>query len=102
MRDLIWEVIGFTGAGCFVLRWVVHLWYRRRTASARVPSSFWIMSLAGGVMTSAYFWWGVPNRVGFLQSMGPLVVTVANLYLDWGQRRGAGPVDAADTSVGDG
>ncbi len=82
-----WTLIGWTGGTCFGLRWVVQVIHRRRTGSAAVPSSFWWISLAGGMMTLAYFISGHPDSVGVLQSVIPAALACYNLWLDRSERR---------------
>ena len=84
-----WKLIGWTGALCFALRWAVQIWHRKRTADARLPSSFWWVSIAGGVMTVAYFTFGQPDSVGVLQSVAPLVLACWNLGMDRKERTAA-------------
>lgn len=81
-----WKLIGWSGALCFGLRWVVQAWYRQRTREAHLPTAFWWISLAGAVMTLAYFCCGHPDSVGVLQSLPLLVLALWNLGMDERQR----------------
>lgn len=84
-----WKLIGFAGGLCFVLRWAIQVWHRRRTGTAEVPGSFWWISLAGGVLTLAYFVFGHPDGVGVMQSAFPALLALYNLWLDRTQRQPA-------------
>lgn len=86
-----WKIIGLTGGTCFGLRWLVQVWHRRKTGSAAMPSSFWWISLLGGLLTLAYFISGNLDSVGILQSVIPASLAGYNLWLDRSERRRATP-----------
>lgn len=82
-----WKGLGLAGALCFASRWFVQVRHRRRTRSAEMPTSFWLISVIGAALTSAYFIWGKNDSVGILQNVLPLSVAVYNLWLDLAHRR---------------
>jgi lipid-A-disaccharide synthase-like uncharacterized protein len=77
-----WKLIGWSGALCFGLRWVVQAWHRQRTRDARLPSAFWWISLGGAGLTLSYFCFGQPDSVGVLQSLPLLLLAGWNLSMD--------------------
>ncbi len=81
-----WKLVGYCGALCFTLRWIVQSMHRHRTASSTVPPSFWWISLAGAGMSLSYFIWGKNDSVGVLQNLFPMALSCYNLYLDSRQR----------------
>lgn len=92
MRDVIgvafgivvtpWKLIGFFGASMFAARWVLQAWATRRAGRPIIPRSFWILSLAGSAMVTAYFIWGKNDAVGILTNVLPASVAFYNLVLD--------------------
>ena len=52
--DTIWIATGFLGQGLFFGRWIVQWLASERSASSKVPISFWYLSLVGGLITLAY------------------------------------------------
>jgi lipid-A-disaccharide synthase-like uncharacterized protein len=77
-----WKVIGWLGALCFAGRWIVQVIYRKRTGSNRIPTTFWVMSVVGSLMTLCYFIWGKNDSVGILQNALPSTIAIYNLWLD--------------------
>jgi len=77
-----WKLLGFVGAFCFAGRWLVQAWHRRKTGTATMPTLFWIISLAGAGMVTAYFVWGKNDSVGILTNMLPASVALYNLIQD--------------------
>ena len=49
--DTIWIATGFLGQGLFFGRWIVQWLASERSASSKVPISFWYLSLIGGLIT---------------------------------------------------
>ena len=77
-----WKVIGLLGALLFAARWLVQAWATKRAARLTIPRSFWIMSLSGSAMVTAYFIWGKNDAVGVLTNLLPASVAVYNLMMD--------------------
>ncbi len=86
-----WKLLGWTGASMFALRWVIQARHRKRTGTTEMPTSFWIVSLFGAVLTTAYFIFGKNDSVGILQNALPAGVAFYNLALDLKKRRGQSP-----------
>lgn len=83
----VWKCVGLAGALMFSARWFVHMWHRNRTKTAEVPTVFWIMSLIGASLTSAYFIFGKNDSVGIIQNVMPMSVAGWNLWMDLNHRR---------------
>lgn len=81
-----WKLVGWAGALCFTLRWLVQAVHRHRTGSGAVPVSFWWISLVGAAMTCSYFIFGKNDSVGIIQNLFPMAVSAHNLWLDLRQR----------------
>ena len=77
-----WKILGLVGATLFAGRWLYQAWHRKRTGSSEIPTSFWVLSLIGAVMTTMYFVWGKNDSVGFLQNFLPALVACYNLVQD--------------------
>lgn len=77
-----WKILGLVGAFCFAGRWLVQAWHRKRTGSATMPTLFWIISLAGALMVTAYFVWGKNDSVGIITNALPASVAFWNLAQD--------------------
>jgi lipid-A-disaccharide synthase-like uncharacterized protein len=77
-----WKVIGLLGALMFAARWLVQALATRRAARPTIPRSFWVMSLSGSAMVTAYFIWGKNDAVGVLTNLLPASVAVYNLVMD--------------------
>ena len=77
-----WKLVGFGGALCFAGRWLVQAWHRKKTGSAVMPTLFWIISLSGAGMLTAYFIWGKNDSVGILTNALPSSVALWNLIQD--------------------
>jgi lipid-A-disaccharide synthase-like uncharacterized protein len=86
-----WKIVGWCGALCFTLRWIVQSIHRHRTASATVPAAFWWISLVGAGMLLSYFVFGKNDSVGILSNLFPMVIAVYNLHLDHRQRQAPRP-----------
>lgn len=78
--DTIWIAIGFLGQGLFFGRWIVQWLASERSASSRVPISFWYLSLVGGLITLAYAIYRKDPVFIAGQSIGS-VVYIRNLML---------------------
>lgn len=78
-----WKLIGYTGASMFGLRWLVQLVASRRAGRPVIPRLFWLMSLAGSLMTLAYFLFSSKqDSVGVLQNLFPAFTAGYSLWLD--------------------
>jgi len=77
-----WKLLGLVGALCFAGRWLIQAWHRKRTGSATMPTAFWIVSLAGAGMVTAYFVWGKNDSVGIITNALPASVALWNLTQD--------------------
>ena len=77
-----WKLVGFIGALMFAGRWIVQAWATRRAGRPTIPRSFWIISLVGSAMVTAYFIWGKNDSVGVLTNLLPAAVSLYNLVLD--------------------
>ena len=86
-----WKILGLAGAGLFALRWVIQARHRRRTGTSEMPTSFWVVSLAGAALTTLYFIFGKNDSVGILQNSLPAGVAFYNLFLDLKRRGTAKP-----------
>ena len=78
--DTIWIATGFLGQGLFFGRWIVQWLASERSASSKVPISFWYLSLVGGLITLAYAIYRKDPVFIAGQSIGS-VVYVRNLML---------------------
>jgi lipid-A-disaccharide synthase-like uncharacterized protein len=70
------------GALLFAARRVASAWTSQRAARPTIPRSFWVMSLSGSAMVTAYFIWGKNDAVGVLTNLLPASVAVYNLVMD--------------------
>lgn len=78
--DTIWIATGFLGQGLFFGRWIVQWLASERSASSKVPISFWYLSLVGGLITLAYAIYRKDPVFIAGQSIGS-VVYIRNLML---------------------
>ena len=78
--ETIWIATGFLGQGLFFGRWVVQWLASERSATSKVPISFWYLSLVGGLITLAYAIYRKDPVFIAGQSIGA-VVYVRNLML---------------------
>jgi lipid-A-disaccharide synthase-like uncharacterized protein len=78
-----WKAIGMTGALMFGARWLIQFVASRRAGRPVIPRLFWYMSLAGSVMTLAYFLFSEKqDAVGVLQNLFPAFTAAYSLWLD--------------------
>jgi lipid-A-disaccharide synthase-like uncharacterized protein len=85
-----WKMIGLAGAMMFAGRWVVQLVASRKHGKPVIPRAFWYMSLAGSVMTLAYFLFShKQDAVGVAQNLFPAFTAAYSLWLDIKHRRSA-------------
>lgn len=78
--ETIWIVTGFLGQGLFFGRWIVQWLASERSATSKVPISFWYLSLVGGLITLAYAIYRKDPVFIAGQSIGA-VVYIRNLML---------------------
>jgi lipid-A-disaccharide synthase-like uncharacterized protein len=76
-----WKLIGYTGVGLFAGRWLVQLLATRREGRPVMPTSFWVMSVAGSALLLIYFIWGRNDSVGVLSNLFPMAVALYNWVL---------------------
>ncbi len=88
--DTIWIATGFLGQGLFFGRWIVQWLASERSASSKVPISFWYLSLIGGLITLAYAIYRKDPVFIAGQSIGSIVY-VRNLMLIY-RENGTNPV----------
>ena len=88
--DTIWIATGFLGQGLFFGRWIVQWLASERSASSKVPISFWYLSLIGGLITLAYAIYRTDPVFIAGQSIGSIVY-VRNLMLIY-RENGTTPV----------
>ncbi len=88
--DTIWIATGFLGQGLFFGRWIVQWLASERSASSKVPISFWYLSLVGGLITLAYAIYRKDPVFIAGQSIGSIVY-VRNLMLIY-RENGTTPV----------
>jgi len=85
-----WKLIGLTGALMFGARWFVQFAATYRAGVPTIPRAFWIMSLAGSVMTLSYFLFSAKqDAVGVVQNLFPAFTAAYSLYLDLRLRNGS-------------
>jgi lipid-A-disaccharide synthase-like uncharacterized protein len=80
MRESGLLLLGFVGQALFAGRFLVQWWKSERVGKSVVPLSFWLLSVAGGVLMLGY---AVLRRdpVFILGQAGGLIVYVRNLML---------------------
>lgn len=80
MRESGMLVLGFAGQALFAGRFLVQWWKSERVGKSVVPLSFWLLSVAGGILMLGY---AILRRdpVFILGQAGGLVVYVRNLVL---------------------
>jgi lipid-A-disaccharide synthase-like uncharacterized protein len=54
MTRTIWLVVGFLGQATFSMRFLVQWWRSERAGRSVVPTSFWHLSLGGGLLLLFY------------------------------------------------
>jgi len=75
-----WKAIGLFGTLLFTARWFVQFYATRKHKRVTVPMSFWYLSVAGSVLTLAYFIWGKNDSVGIIQTAFPMFVSFYNVF----------------------
>lgn len=86
-----WKIIGLTGALMFTARWFVQMYFTRKLKRVTMPMGFWYLSVAGSLMTLAYFIWGKNDSVGIIQNAFPMFVALYNVYINVRHRNGRSP-----------
>jgi lipid-A-disaccharide synthase-like uncharacterized protein len=74
-------------------RWLVQFIATKRARKPVIPRMFWYMSIAGSLMTLAYFIFGKNDSVGILQNLFPSFTALYSLHADnrhrgWHRDRG--------------
>ena len=87
-----WTVICVIGTLLFASRWLVQMYHSRLAGKPVTPRAFWVMSVAGSLMTLAYFALaqevvGNGAMMGVLGNLFPSMIASYNLYLDLAHRR---------------
>lgn len=77
---LVWILVGFLGQALFFARMAVQWIVSERQKRSVVPTTFWILSLFGGVMLFVYFAWR-RDIVGILGQTTGIVIYARNLRL---------------------
>ena len=96
MTDVTWLLVGFAGQGCFAARFLIQWVASERRRRIVVPPAFWVLSLAGAVVTLAYGLHRHDPVIITAQATGLLVFS-RNLQLDlrhrarWHARRRTRP-----------
>lgn len=98
--DTIWIATGFLGQGLFFGRWIVQWLASERSASSKVPISFWYLSLVGGLITLAYAIYRKDPVFIAGQSIGA-VVYVRNLMLIYRENSSKSVTGAGARVTGD-
>jgi lipid-A-disaccharide synthase-like uncharacterized protein len=98
-----WKLIGYAGALLFAARWGVQVFASGRAGKPVIPRAFWVMSLAGSLMTLSYFMFSAKqDSVGVLQNLFPAITAAYTLRLDMRQRRARGQPGAPGGEPGPG
>ena len=82
-----WKVIGLLGTLLFTARWFVQFYATKKQKKVVVPMMFWYLSVAGSVLTLAYFIWGKNDSVGIIQTAFPMLVSIYNVFAHLRQHR---------------
>ena len=53
-RDSLWLIIGFTGQAFFFSRFFIQWLASERRQESVIPTAFWYLSIAGGVLLLSY------------------------------------------------
>lgn len=77
-----WKVLGLLGASMFGGRWIVQIIFSTLAKRPVIPRVFWLMSLAGSMLTLSYFVFGKNDSVGILQNLPGALIAGYNLFLD--------------------
>jgi lipid-A-disaccharide synthase-like uncharacterized protein len=76
----VWLGIGFAGQSLFFLRFLVQWIYSERLGRSAIPTGFWYLSIAGGLIVLSYAIYRLDPVFIAGQSVGILVYG-RNLYL---------------------
>lgn len=52
--EIVWVTLGLLGQVMFSLRFVFQWWASEKAKQTVIPFSFWVLSIAGSVLLSAY------------------------------------------------
>jgi lipid-A-disaccharide synthase-like uncharacterized protein len=76
-----WKLVGLIGTFLFTARWFVQFYATKKLKRVVMPLSFWYLSIAGSMMTTAYFVWGKNDSVGIIGNAFPMFVSVYNVFV---------------------
>ena len=76
-----WQLVGFAGIGCFIMRWAVQLWFSKKSGVSTFPIYFWYFSIVGSLFLIIYFSFGNKDLIGILANTCACLIAVYNLYL---------------------
>jgi len=94
--DKIWLGIGFIAQGIFAARFIIQWLASERAGKSYVPISFWLVSLAGGILLTAYAVHKLDPVFIVGQGSG-LVVYIRNLMLIHKERKARSPSPPAQS-----
>lgn len=81
-----WDIVGFVGQGMFTARFVVQWMASEKKSESVVPTAFWWLSLAGGLVTLGYAI-AIESRVFIVGQSFGMIVYIRNLMLVARRRR---------------
>ena len=84
--EKIWLVIGFLAQAIFATRFIIQWIASERAGRSYVPVAFWLVSLAGGIMLTAYAIYRL-DPVFIVGQASGLVVYTRNLMLIHKERK---------------
>lgn len=78
----LWHLFGFIGIVLFSLRFVIQWWQAERDQESRLGVSFWVISVAGGILSLIYFVLlkDPVNAIGPLMGLIPYVRNLMLIY----------------------
>lgn len=83
--DTFWIGLGFLAQGLFSARFLVQWFASERAKRSIVPTSFWYLSMAGGLLLLAYAIWRRDPVFILGQSTGAFIYS-RNIYLIWKEK----------------
>ena len=84
--ERIWLGIGFIAQGIFAARFIIQWIASERAGRSYVPVSFWLVSLGGGLMLTAYAIYRL-DPVFIVGQASGIIVYVRNLMLIHKERK---------------
>ncbi len=96
--EKIWLGIGFLAQGIFATRFIIQWIASERAGRSYVPVAFWLVSLAGGIMLTAY---AIYRRdpVFIVGQASGLIVYTRNLMLIAKERKRLSPAVATPPTL---